>query len=114
MSNKINWENIRSIDEFIQLVKVSTETKQSIVLFKHSNQCSISLGASTRLEGWDIPDNILFAKIDVIGDRDVSNAIALQWEVQHESPQVLVLKNNKIIGSFSHFEVTVSNILSLL
>ena len=40
--------------------------------------------------------------LDIISYRNVSNAIANKFHVNHESPQVLVMKSEKVIAHASH------------
>jgi bacillithiol system protein YtxJ len=40
--------------------------------------------------------------LDIIGYREISNAIAHRFNVVHESPQVLVIKNGTVVAQASH------------
>jgi bacillithiol system protein YtxJ len=40
--------------------------------------------------------------LDLIAHRDISNAIAKRFEVHHESPQLLVVKNGAVVKHESH------------
>jgi bacillithiol system protein YtxJ len=57
------------------------------------------------------PEDIEFELIDVISNRARSDEIAQQFDVEHESPQVLVIDdNNNVIWSGSHRSVTEENL----
>ena len=40
--------------------------------------------------------------LDLLNYRSVSNAIALQFEIEHQSPQVLVIKNGTCVYHATH------------
>ena len=48
--------------------------------------------------------------LDLISHRDVSTAIAQKFDVEHESPQVILIKNGKAVYSASHFEIDYGSI----
>jgi bacillithiol system protein YtxJ len=48
--------------------------------------------------------------LDLISHRDVSSAIAQKFNVEHESPQAIVVRNGKAVYSASHFEIEYSSI----
>jgi len=48
--------------------------------------------------------------IDVLKNRDVSNMIAHEFNVQHESPQILVVSGDKCIYTASHSEINFKEI----
>lgn len=89
--------------ENIQTLSFSEEI-DSVLIFKHSTRCSISAMAKNRLErSWDIgPGKVPFFFLDLLKHRDISDRIASMYGVQHESPQVLLIKNGKCIYHASH------------
>jgi bacillithiol system protein YtxJ len=57
------------------------------------------------------PDDIEFELIDVISNRGRSDEIAQQFDVEHESPQVIVIDyHNNVIWTGSHRSVTEENL----
>lgn len=108
----MNWISITSIDQLDQLTEES-KTKP-ILIFKHSRSCSISKATLDRLErNWNL-DGVKTYFLDLLTYRDVSNAIAKIFEVQHESPQVLIVDNGKSIYDRSHFDITFQDIKNKL
>ena len=107
----INWKDLSSVDDLQQALEASQE--QPIVLFKHSTRCSVSLMAKKVVErSWDLPIDAYF--LDLIAHRDVSNAIAQELEVQHQSPQLIVVKDGKAIHHASHSAINVADVATLL
>lgn len=113
----MNWLLLRSKEELEAALKKSyLQTLKAVALFKHSERCSISRMAKTRLErAWNFSSQDLpVYHIDVLSDRDVSNEIAAALNVKHESPQVLLVKNGKCIYTSSHSDISVEQIKEAL
>ena len=104
------WK-ILSSEADLQAAIAQSDSK-NVVLFKHSTRCSISSMAKSRLErGWDISDEAAdIYYLDLIQYRNVSNAIATNLGVQHQSPQVIVLRNGKAIYNASHSAIYAQSI----
>ncbi len=96
----MNW-NIVSSAEHLEAIKTASY-QQPQVIFKHSTRCSISSMILNRLERSDAPENIRFHYLDLLAYRQLSNQIAEDFSVYHESPQVLLIKNGECIYDESH------------
>lgn len=110
----INWVQLNSVS---QLDDVKEESKsQPIAIFKHSTRCSISSTALNRLErSWsDDLNNYKMYFLDLIAYRDISNAIAETFDIVHESPQLIVIKNGEAVHSASHMNIRVEDLKSFL
>lgn len=113
-SNKVvegvNWNELTSVDQIQSLIEESKA--QPILIYKHSTRCSISSMAMERLERtWTSEGNdIKPYYLDLISRRDVSNAVAQTFEVYHESPQVILIKDGKAIYDASHMSISFSDI----
>ncbi|MCS6906032.1 MAG: bacillithiol system redox-active protein YtxJ [Bacteroidia bacterium] len=86
------------------------------LLFKHSTRCSISFIAKDRIEK-AAPEIQRYADIyflDLLQHRNVSNYIAEIFDVPHQSPQVLVIKDGECILEQSHLQIDSEEILELL
>lgn len=90
-----------------QLEEIKSSGQPSII-FKHSTRCSISLMAKRKFElDWDsIPENVTLYFLDLLRFRDVSNAVAELFEVHHQSPQLLLIKDGECIYETSHGEIS--------
>ncbi len=106
----VSWKTIASIEDLDQAIASSNQ--KTIAIFKHSTRCSISSMAKGRLErSWDInAEDLDLYYLDLIAYRPVSNAIAENLGVMHESPQILVIKNGKVIFHTSHNDISVGGI----
>ncbi len=96
----MNWIALQS-EEALNTIKEKSFTKPQVI-FKHSTRCSISSMAKNRLDKSDANPNIDFHYLDLIKYRRISNKIAEEFNIYHESPQVLVIKNGECIYDESH------------
>lgn len=108
----MEWNVLNSEDQFREILEKSKQTPQ--VIFKHSSRCSISSMIRNRLERAVTPPNIDFNFLDLIAFRVLSNKIAETLEVEHESPQVLLIQDGKCIYHESHYGIHMEDIASHL
>ena len=82
--------------------------KQDIaVIYKHSPICTLSAGSVYQVNRYlDTEPDIPVYIVDVLGSREVSDAIADQIGIQHESPQVIVVRQGRAVWDRSHFGIT--------
>jgi bacillithiol system protein YtxJ len=109
----IAWENLESIDQLHNLVKNSKiKTK---VIFKHSTRCGISRMALNNFERnyESLDQQVTYYLLDLLKFRDVSDAIAGELNVAHQSPQVIVLKDGLVIHTESHHGIDIKKIQQL-
>ena len=84
---------------------LTDSTKKPVIVFKHSNACSISARAYREMEKVD-GVNI----VEVQSARDVSRELASRTGVRHETPQVIILRDGKAVWNASHFDVTAADV----
>jgi bacillithiol system protein YtxJ len=108
----MNWISLESAE---QLSGIKQQEGYSII-FKHSTRCSISLMAKRRFEmDWEsLPDNVPVYFLDLIKHRDISNQIAEDFQVYHQSPQLLLIKDGECILDQSHSSISLEEALAEL
>ena len=111
-STKMNWHPINSIDQLEHIKSASYITPQ--VIFKHSTTCSISRMALDRFERAATPEKVDFHYLDLLNDRTISTDIASFFQVHHESPQVILIKNGECIYDESHYGIMMDELISFL
>jgi bacillithiol system protein YtxJ len=102
---------IEDLDELNSALEQSASTP--VLLFKHSVTCGISARADrqmNKLLSSNPPENALYRLIIVQHARTVSNTIASQLGVPHESPQVIIVRNGKTVWTASHDDITADNV----
>jgi bacillithiol system protein YtxJ len=108
----MRWITLESAD---QIQSIQQNTGYSLI-FKHSTRCSISLMAKRKFElDWaDLPQDISLYFLDLIKYRELSRQIADDFQVHHESPQMLLIKNGECILDQSHSAISVEEALTVL
>ena len=104
----MNWIALDSEEKIDEIKQNSRQSPQ--VIFKHSTRCSISSMAKRRLERATPPEGIAFYYLDLIAHRNVSNKVAEVFDVSHESPQVLIIKNGSCVYDESHSGIDMDEI----
>ena len=98
----VNWV---LLTELSQLDEIKEESKNGpVMILKHSTRCSVSLMAKNGLDrSWDIEASKLKTYyLDLLKYRPISNEIATTFDIHHESPQVLIIKNGKCVYTTTH------------
>jgi len=108
----MKWHPINALDQLEQIKAASFTTPQ--VIFKHSTTCSISRMALDRFERAEAPENVDFHYLDLLNFRPISNEIAEFFQVHHESPQVILIKNGACIYEESHYGIMMDELISSL
>jgi len=96
----MNWIDLENELQLRELINLSKTRPQ--VIFKHSSRCSISSVVKNRLERSAQPLTADFHFLDLIKNRSLSNKVAEDFAVRHESPQVLLIKNTECVYEESH------------
>src|SRR5690242_6236637 len=96
----MNWIPLQEEKQLNEIVSDSKTIPQ--VIFKHSTRCSISSMAKNRLDRQEAPAGVNFYLLDLIRYRSLSNQIASEFGIRHQSPQVLVINNGQCVYNESH------------
>lgn len=90
----------------IENIKESSKT-ESILIFKHSTRCGISSMVLRQFQG--ILNNedkkLKVYLLDLLNYRDISNELATEFQVMHQSPQLLIIKNGVAVHYASHYDI---------
>ena len=99
-----NWpgQQLEVLNQLDDIVTASLTTPQ--LIFKHSTRCSIS-----RFVLADFMSHFTYSSdefgayfLDLLNHRDISNAIAERFNIVHQSPQVVIIKDGKVVAHASH------------
>lgn len=104
----MNWIKLTTKEQLDQIKDKSRDMPQ--VIFKHSTRCPISSMAKSRLERGSQPEGMDFNFLDLIAHRDISSRVAEDFDVSHESPQILLIKNGRCIYTESHSAIRLEDI----
>ena len=106
--NSIDWNQFNAI--------LLSSNRRPQVIYKHSTRCATSYFALKNLQMLSEEDigKADFYLVNVIGDRELSQKIARELGVRHESPQVIILKGGKVQWHGSHQQLQAEIISSHL
>lgn len=101
-NDSLKWISLIEIFQLDTLVEKSYQKPQFI--FKHSTRCGISRTVKREFEG-SFPfknEEVDLYYLDLLSYRHISNKIASLFGVYHESPQLLIVKNGRVVKHASH------------
>lgn len=104
----MNWIPLQNEEQLDEIIANSSNKPQ--VIFKHSTRCPVSSMAKNRLDKKDQPEGTDFYYLDLLKHRNISNKIAANFNVHHQSPQVLVINNGKCTYDESHSGISMEEI----
>lgn len=95
---------------------VAESANHPVFIFKHSTRCPISAGAYRRVSDYfddansqaEAPPPVYLVK--VVESRPVSNAVAEDLRVPHQSPQMILVKDGQAVWSTTHHNINAETI----
>jgi bacillithiol system protein YtxJ len=98
-------KKLNNFDEFKNL------NEKTFFVLKNSTTCPISQSAYEEYESFaNDKTDLAFYYLNVQDARELSNMLADHLQVKHESPQVLVIQDGKVVWHDSHWEITYSKL----
>jgi len=88
-----------------QLNYIAEKSKSKTqIVFKHSTRCGISSMVMRQFKAsyalTDEDADLYY--LDLLSYREVSNEVGYKFQVFHESPQILIIKNGAVVAHASH------------
>lgn len=107
------WNTIESEDDL--KVAIDNSYAYKVAIFKHSTSCFISKTVlrnfEKEIESLENTDDIAeLYFLDLLAYRPLSNKIAEDLGIRHESPQLLVIENGKVINNASHQNISINQL----
>ena len=100
----MDWNALDSLEDWKQAVEASHTSP--VVVFKHSTRCSISrMALKLTQQRWELPENTTAYLLDLLNHRDVSQAIAQDLGIQHQSPQMVLIRDGKALHAANHSNI---------
>lgn len=109
-SSSISWNELT---ELKQLNEIATESNEMpVLIFKHSTRCAISRMALKQFEQeYDMDaDTVKPYFLDLLEHRDISNEIASRFNVVHQSPQLILIKEGNAMYTTSHSDISAEEV----
>ena len=106
----LSWTPLISVEEINTIKEISKI--QAILIFKHSTSCGISRMVMKQFESLFNEENkhLKVYYLDLLNFREVSSKLSEVFQVIHQSPQLLVIKNGISVYDESHYEITGVNL----
>lgn len=106
----VNWVALTDMSQLDEIIEESKNN--SVMILKHSTRCSISLMAKNNLDKtWDIEHSELKTYyLDLLKFRPISNQLAETFNVHHQSPQILIIKDGVCDYSATHSAIDTRSI----
>ena len=101
----IKWIPLTSIEQLKEIK--SQSKKEPVAIFKHSTRCGISSMVIKRFVS-SFDEHLKDFKIyylDLLSYREISSEIGYEFQILHESPQLLVVKNGVVVAHASHYDI---------
>ena len=110
----INWIPLNSLEQIKTIKELSKS--ETILVFKHSTRCGISGMVIKRFENLfdSSMNNIKVYYLDLLNFRAISDEVGYSFQVQHQSPQLLIIRNEVAVLNVSHYDITTVNIQKYL
>lgn len=109
------WHKIESENDLNTAIENSNI--KNVIIFKHSTRCIISKTVLKNFENEaenSNTENIDFYYLDLLNYRNISNEIAEQFNITHQSPQVILIKNEEAVYNASHDGISLETINNIL
>ncbi|MDR6922534.1 MULTISPECIES: bacillithiol system redox-active protein YtxJ [Chryseobacterium] len=104
------WTKIESEEDLAKAIENSYHHR--VAIFKHSTRCFISKTVLKNFER-DIDNldrDLDLYYLDLLLYRPISNKISEDFGIRHESPQLIVIENGKVVNTASHEDISISQI----
>jgi bacillithiol system protein YtxJ len=107
---ELPWISLSSMIQLEEIQRKSATKTQ--IIFKHSTRCGISCMVMNQfIKSYDyIESDFDLYYLDLLSYRDISNKIAETFQVYHQSPQLLIIKNGITIAHESHGDINALNL----
>ncbi len=101
----MNWINITTINQIEEIINTSKNIP--CIIYKHSTTCYTSDMMKYTLEqDWEYKaDEVNAYYLDIINNRKIAAEIADVFQVHHESPQLLLIKNGECTYDADHLDI---------
>lgn len=99
------WISLNDLQQIDYIKKKSSIKTQ--VIFKHSTRCGISSMVQRQfVSEYDFSEKELdLYYLDILNYRQISDEVGYKFQLIHESPQLLVIRNGELVAHASHGQI---------
>jgi bacillithiol system protein YtxJ len=95
-------KELKAVNEWYDVLEQSRENP--LFIFKHSTTCPVSAAAYFAFESSAVDVPKYFLKVQ--DSRPVSNEIESNLGIEHQSPQLFLLKDGKAVWQATHYSIS--------
>lgn len=103
-----------ALTESKQLEEIEKESnKIPVVIFKHSTRCGISRMVLNNFEKeFDLKGDhdVKLYLLDLLANREISAEVASRFGVRHESPQIIIIRDEHVVHHASHHSIQLQDV----
>jgi len=112
--NRVHWIPLTSVDQINEVKELSKS--ETVLIFKHSTRCGISSMVIKRFENMfnESTRNVKVYYLDLLNYRSISDEVGYAFQAMHQSPQLLVIRNETAVVNASHYDITYVDIQKYL
>lgn len=114
VGQSLNWKVLDDKMQIDHAIEASNE--KPVVIFKHSTRCGISRMVLNQFQNnadFD-EDRVLLLYLDLLAHRDISDEISNRFGILHQSPQLIILRNEEVVHHSSHSAIVPSAVEQVL
>jgi bacillithiol system protein YtxJ len=110
----MNWTAITTLEQLTNITEISKSTP--CIIYKHSTRCNTSEMMKFVIENdWQFSENeVRPFYLDILKYQDIAIAIADQFQVHHQSPQILLIKNEECTYDADNMEISIEELTESL
>ncbi len=114
VGQSLNWKVLDDKMQIDHAIEASNE--KPVVIFKHSTRCGISRMVLNQFQNnADFDENrVLLLYLDLLAHRDISDEISNRFGILHQSPQLIILRNEEVVHHSSHSAIVPSAVEQVL
>ncbi|AUC84218.1 bacillithiol system redox-active protein YtxJ [Polaribacter sp. ALD11] len=106
----LNWNPLTSLEQ-LEVIKKESNS-EAVLIFKHSTRCGISSMVIKQFEKLftEEHENLKVYYLDLLNYRSVSDEVGYTFQLMHQSPQLIVIKNGVSVYDAAHYDITQTNL----
>ena len=110
----MSWQLLKTQEQLEAFMQASSQ--KPVLFCKHSTRCSISSAALERMDRhadkWQ--DKVEPVHLDLLRYRELSDQLASVFDVEHASPQILLVSQGRCIYHTRHLDISWTGVLQPL
>jgi bacillithiol system protein YtxJ len=110
----LNWIPLTNLNQLDEIKEISKS--EAVLIFKHSTRCGISSMVIKQFENLFTVEHeqLKVYYLDLLRYRNISDEVGYRFQVMHQSPQLLVIRNENSIHNASHYDITLTDLSRFL